>query len=170
MLQILKINVLVLLIFSFFSLIIIPVYANESGSLELKTENINPGSVYYPVKRAWEKISEKLQFGKEGKINFQKSLLDRRLSELKYVVDNNLLNEVQTSSERFAYQAGMLLEDSKEQNSKDNKESVIKKFESYGGLLGELRDRYPANSSFWMLVQHDINTLQILLQEFQNNE
>ena len=49
----------------------------------------------------------------------------------------------------------------------DEKKKLIKIFEKYSKLLANLRDKYPANSSFWMLVQHDINSLSILSERLK---
>lgn len=137
----------------------------DENILNVKNEIINPGSFYYSFKRLWEKGLEKLQFSEQSKINFYESQLKTRLAELNYVVDNKLLSEVQTSSERFAYQAGILTQALVKANK--NKEKALKEFEQYSKFLEKLRDKYPANSSFWMLVQHDINTLHILSEHLK---
>ncbi len=134
------------------------IYAEEN--INLKNEAINPGSFYYSFKRLWEKGVERLQFSRQSKITFYESLLKTRLVELNYVVENKLLSEVQTSSERFAYYAGILTQELIKQNK--NKEQTIEEFNQFSKFLENLRDKYPANTSFWMLVQHDINTLSIL--------
>lgn len=150
----------------FLSLYPLVINATEE-SVILKNEVINPGSFYYPFKRLWEKGIEKLQFSKESRINFHQSQLKIRLSELNYVVENNLLGEVQQSSERFAYSAGILTDQLVEQNKSGEKEKVILAFEADGKFLEKLRDVYPANTSFWMLIQHDINTLKILSERLK---
>ncbi len=155
-----KIFIAFLLFFiTFFQPLII--YAVDESS-NIKSEAINPGSFYYSFKRLWEKGREKLQFSIQSKITFHESLLKKRLSELNYVVENKFLSEVQTSSERFAFEAGTLTDELAIENKVNEKEALIKEFEQYGKFLPSLRDKYPANSSFWMLVQHDINTLSIL--------
>lgn len=138
------------------------VLADNSAGLNLPNTKINPGSFYYPVKRVWEKGLEKLQFSTGQKIAFYKSQLKTRLAELNYVVEKKLLSEVQSATERFAYTAGILTEELIRQNKTAEKENLIKEFEQFGPFLDKLRDVYPANSSFWMLIQHDINSLKIL--------
>lgn len=145
----------------FLSLCPLAINAAEE-SVTLKNEAINPGSFYYPFKRLWEKGIEKLQFSKESRINFHQSQLKIRLSELNYVVENKLLGEVQQSSERFAYSAGILTDELVKESKSGEKEKVIQTFETYVKFLEKLRDVYPANTSFWMLIQHDINSLKIL--------
>lgn len=152
------------IIFSFLLIFLVisqpPVKVLAEESIAVKIEIINPGSFYYPLKRLWEKGMDKLQFGERSKIAFYESLLHTRLSELNFVVENKLLSEVQTSSERFAYQAGILTDELAKANM--DKEKTTKQFRQMQIFLDKLRDNYPANTSFWMLIQHDINTLQIL--------
>lgn len=138
-----------------------PIYADQSfETLKIKNEQINPGSFYYPFKRLWEKFRERMIFDSNSKINFNESLLKTRLAELNYVVERKFLSEIQTTSERFAYQAGILTDEVVKANR--DKEKIVKEFDKFSKTLERLRDKYPANSSFWMLIQHDINTLNIL--------
>lgn len=138
------------------------VFAVSPESLSLPNTKINPGSFYYPFKRILEKGWERLQFKEAQKIAFYKSQLRARLAELNYVVEKKLLSEVQSSSERFAYTAGILAEELIRQNKSEDKKNLIEEFEQFIPFLDKLRDVYPANSSFWMLIQHDINSLKIL--------
>lgn len=152
---------LLLLFLSTFIFAEIPVYADEAvGGTEIKTQSINPGSFYYSFKRIWEKFSERMVLNAQSKVNLHESLLKTRLEELNYVIEKRLLSEIQTSSERFAYQAGILTGEVIKVNK--DKEAIVKKFDQYSKVLEKLRDNFPANSSFWMLVQHDINSLSIL--------
>lgn len=154
----------IILIFVFFLAFLAPVIF-ATAELNLPDTNINPGSFYYSFKRLWEKGMEKMQFSTQSKINFYQSQLNTRLAELNYVVENKLLSEVQASSERFAYYAGILTGELVKDNI--DKEKVIKEFEQMQIFLDKLRDKYPANSSYWMLIQHDINTLKILSESLK---
>ncbi|MBI2196462.1 hypothetical protein HYU45_02500 [Candidatus Daviesbacteria bacterium] len=156
-----KIATLLLLLATFFLAGTELIYAQNTQDLKLPNTIINPGSFYYPFKRLIEKGRERVIFSAEGKISFAASLLKTRLSELDYVTEKKVLSEIQGSSERFAYQAGILTEELIQSKS-EKKKAIVKEFEKYSKFLEPLRDRYPANSSFWMLVQHDINTLSIL--------
>ena len=139
----------------------------ENNGVTVKNEFINPGSFYFSFKRLWEKGIERIQFSTQTKINFYFSQFQVRLAELNYVVENKFLSEVQQSSERLAYHAGMLTDQLVEQNNTEEKQKYIKEFEKYTSFLEGLRDVYPANTSFWMLVQHDINTLNILSEKLK---
>lgn len=143
------------------------VVSAEENVTEIKNEFINPGSFYYSFKRLWEKGFERLQFGTKSKVNFHFSQFQTRVAELNYVIENKFLSEVQQSSERLAFEAGVLTDQLIKQNNNEEKQKYIKEFEKYVKPLEKLRDMYPANTSFWMLVQHDINTLQILSEKLK---
>lgn len=157
-----KVAISFLLIVIFFSQSVI--YAEGTEQLKLPNVTVNPGSFYYPFKRLIEKGRERLVFSRDSKRSFYTSLLRTRLAELNFVVNNKMLSEIQSSSERFAYQAGILAEVG--EKGKDS-EKLIQEFEKYSKFLDTLRDKYPANSSFWMLIQHDINTLKILSESLR---
>lgn len=162
-----KITLLFLFITILFSLPLGSIYAEGVEQLELPKTIVNPGSFYYSLKRLWEKGMERIQFNEQSKINYNQKLLKIRLAELIYVVDNKFLSELQISSERFSYYAGVLTNELIKQENIENKQKIIGEFEKYGKSLEKLRNVYPANSSYWMLVQHDINTLSILTERLK---
>ena len=135
-------------------------YAVEFEKLNLPKQAINPGDFYYSPIRLWEKIIEKFQFSKEAKFKYAISQVDKRMSELGFAVKNKRLDEIQRPSQRLAYQVGTLTEFLVKQADKEMKEQLKAKINSFSPALAELRDNFPANSSYWMLVQHDINALK----------
>lgn len=146
------------IIFLFFVFISIhSAYAVEFEKLNLPAQAINPGDFYYLPVRLWEKIAEKFQFNNDTKFKYSSSLIDKRISELGYVVKNRRLDDVQRSSERLAYEVGRLTEFLIKQPNREMKDQLKTKINNFLPALSELRDYFPANSSFWMLVQHDIN-------------
>lgn len=142
-------------------IIVQPTYADEFGKLNLPAQTINPGDFYYPFVRLWEKIAERFQFSSDAKFKYSNSLIDKRMLELAYVVKNKRLGEIQHSSERLAFQVGTLTDDLIKDGNKEQINQLKKKIGSYFQALSQLRDYFPANSSYWMLVQHDINYLKI---------
>src|SRR3989344_2276655 len=74
-------------------------YAVEFEKLTLSSQRVNPGDFYYSSVRLWEKIAEKFQFNDEAKFKYSNSLIDKRMSELGFVVKNKRLDEVQRSSQ-----------------------------------------------------------------------
>lgn len=135
------------------------VHAKET---DLPSVKITPDSFYYPFKRLWEKTRERFIFSTEGRVKFYDSLFDTRLIELKYVSENRSLGEIERSSQRLSFQAGVLKEELKKLNHAERIQQVLDKYEMYSKLLGNLRDLYPANSAYWLLLQQNIDTLKIL--------
>lgn len=155
--------ILCLLIFSFlsFGYSVNFAYAQADKAV-VKSQRINPGSIYYPLKRFWEKSLELVTFTPRGRISYHKMLLEDRLAELKYVADNKLLSEFQQSSERFSYETGILTEMLEELNNADKKKEILQVYDNDAKFLPSLRDQFHANSSFWLLIQQNIDTLNIM--------
>lgn len=139
----------------------------EGSSLNLTSESINPGSFYYTFKRSWEKIIYTFTFSPKDKVNYDLSLLEKRLSELNYVVKNKVLDEFERSSNRFSYQAGTAVNDLAAANDSSLKDKMKDIFNRYPSYLEKLRDQNQANSSYWLLIQQDIDTLKILSEHLK---
>ena len=129
---------------------------------------INPGSFLYPVKRAAEKILYFIQFSQTAKFNYQKDLLQTRLAELSDVAQNKSLGQIETSSQRFAYQAGILSDFIVSNQLKKEGNVLLSLFSKDAAILAKLRDLYPANSSYWLLLQQDIDTLMLNSEKIRN--
>jgi len=134
---------------------------------DFKVVGNNPGSFFYQFKRVWEKMYFLMLFQPQEKLSYEKTLYDERLSELSYVVGNNLLAEVENSTKRFSYQSGSLESEIIKQNKAEEKKSLIKKFANDMELLAKLRDHFHANSSLWLFIQFDIDTLKILSDQLR---
>lgn len=138
--------------------------------LELPNTIITPDKyLLYSFKRLMEKGIVFTKFSKDAKANYYTDLMTKRIAELKYVVENELGSEVERSTQRLSYQIGTLsdyITSNKQELDKKRqplKELLIK----YKELLANLRDHYPANSSFWMLVQHNINSIDLNLEKLK---
>lgn len=126
-----------------------------------ETPTTSPGTFSYQIKRLWEKISERLLFFNDSQINYAKKLLAARFSELQYISASKNLDEVQNASERFAYQAGILT-DLVQDASPQEKDKIVNLFEVYKDDLNKIKFYFEMDSGFWILILHDINTLDIL--------
>ena len=106
-----KIN---LFLVCFIALVFFPLFGiiNAADSKTSK-QGINPDSIYYPFKRIWEKINLKINFSSQKNLEYEIELLNTRYEELEYVVASKSLNEYQKASERFAYQAGVIVQKAK---------------------------------------------------------
>lgn len=155
----------IFLIFIFF-LIPLNVFASDAV-LELKPEMINPGHSLYTFKRAIEKVQEKLLFNQEKKINFEARLLEKRVSELNFLVNKKKLTPIERASQRLSAQSGVYVQELERAKS-NNIEGVLTKFNDYRNLLGILRDNFPANSAYWLLIQQNIDTLNVLAEKIND--
>lgn len=138
-------------------------FALETEKLGIQPQKVNPGSIYYPLKRAWEKFRGLLVFSSAEKLEYYESLLDKRLSELDYVTEKQLLGEVEQASNRFSFYAGVLVEEwERGPREESSKQKFLEKFERYSEFIDILNDRFPANSAYWLLLRQNKDTLNIL--------
>lgn len=129
-----------------------PIRAKGPQDYNIKTEKVVPGDFTYPFKRLSEKFIFFTKLNSNSKLEYSKLLTQRRFSELISVVDKKNLDLIGTTSQRFSYQAGITAELTNE----------IQDFQSEIPVLEELRDNFPANSSYWLYLQQNIDTLKIL--------
>lgn len=168
----LKIVVAILTLFSLIGLNQIYAQNTSIPTLKLKSsyehQDTYPGMPYYSVKRLFEKISGKLLFMKDSRINFEQKLLKKRFSELKYIIETKNLDEIQRTSERFAYQAGILTNLNLKE-PKEKKERIITLFKNYKDDLTLLKFNFEMDSSYWILMLHDVNSLDSLTARLEKN-
>lgn len=156
----------------FFILFLIITQAKVVAATDLKLPNtiINPDKyMFYSVKRLVEKTILFTKLTKDSKADYYRELSLKRMAELKYVVENNLLGEIERGSQRLSYQVGVFsdyINTNKDELGKE-KLATVDLFLGYKSLLSELRDKYPANSSFWMLIQHSINSIDLNMEKLK---
>lgn len=153
-----------MLLTSLINFVAFPVYSQES--VRLPEVKIPPGYFLYNFERLIEKAQVNFYISPDSKVDFYKNLLQKRLAELIYIVDHGYLDEVEKSSQRVSYQVGILT-DFVVSHKLNNKESAIKNlYNDDKRILEKLRDKYHSNSSFWMLIQHVINSIDFNSQKF----
>ncbi len=140
------------------------VYAAQD--IDLPSVFIQPGMTYYPVKRLFENLMEKFQFTDDTKAKYYEDLLQIRLAELKYIVDKDYLDQVEKSTQRVSYQVGILTDYVVGKKLNNKKQNLVNLYKEDKIILEKLRDKYPFNSSYWMFVQHIINSIDINQQKF----
>lgn len=147
-------------IFIVFS-IFIPQQVLSNENFNLPKTLVNPGSFLYPIKRLSENILLKFNFSSDSIFKFHRNLTKVRLAELKHVAERKLLGQIETSSQRFAYQDGILTDYIVSSKLDKEKGKILEDFEQYKSIISKLRDIYLANSSYWLLLQQDIDTLDL---------
>lgn len=158
-----------------FAILIFPVNVfstvfSQDSSFIPNDQTINPGHIMYPLKRVWENLGKSLSLSDDSKFKFDYDLSDTRLSELNYVVNFNLENEIQRASERFAYQVGITTDYIITGNKDNLSGSIIEKHRLFKSNLESLLSKFPANSSYWLLIRQDMDTLDILTTKIRDKQ
>jgi len=133
----------------------------------LQPPKIIPGTFKFKLERAWEKVYLSFLFSNKWRVNYHSKLLDKRFSELNYIVNNKDVSLMEDASNRFSYEAGVLEETLEFEDAKERSGTILK-FTDYSEYLPKLRDEFPANSSNWLFIQQNIDTLNILSGTLKN--
>ncbi len=163
----LKIGILVL--FTFSSLFFYPAKTSAEG-LNLPKVSINPSYyLLYSFKRLFEKGDYYLKFSDQAKLDYFQHLVLTRMSELQNMVNANSQSDIEQATQRLSYQIGTLSDFlASHKSSLPNKQGeVINLLNNLKDPLANMRDKYHSNSSFWLLLQHNINTIDINLTKLK---
>ena len=162
------ISKILIILFSVLAILFTPFMVAAKGpeSFKLTPQKTLPGSTFYPLKRLKEKIYTAITFSVKEKTRYGIVLLEKRLSELASLVDRKDATYLESSAQRFAAQAGVLTNHALT-GDREMKELVLSYFEGYKPVLEQLRDNYPANYAYWLSIQQDIDTLNILSEQLK---
>lgn len=153
----------------FFLVAVSPVTA-EHLSLSATSAVTKVETLANVIDRLGEKIQGFFKFSSEDKVSYQKGLVEKRFAELIYVIDNGHGDLIEEVSSRYAAYVGKTTDDLISKKVNKENENYIKMFESHATILPVLRDHFPANSGFWLLLQHDINTVQIFSDRIKTSK
>lgn len=147
----------------FFVLFFLTIFSQQNAILaqeETKT-GVEVDHVANVVEKFKEKVTLIFKFSKEDKFNYQKFLLEKRLAELKYIVDGKEWDPVEETSSRYATYLGKFTEFVAKNNLKDKKEEILGMYGRHKKVLEELQKNFEFESGWWLLLQHDINSTEI---------
>ena len=108
-------------------------------------------SLLYPLKRFSEKIRIELSLNSESKAKLQSEFIQRRAEELVYLVENNKTGFFEEARSRYVSSV-------QEYNTLHGDTVYLR--EEKGKLLimlSGLRDRYPSNSAYWLILQQTVD-------------
>lgn len=134
--------------------------ADKQALLEsIKDEQVNPGSPTYIFKRLWENIRLNILLrDKSQQAKYLSHLLEIRFKELVYTIKNNKFGIIENVSSRYTTTAGLLIDQYKSQVPE-----IKDQAQNYLPVLEILRDKYPAKSAQWLLLQYTVDTTKRLL-------
>lgn len=121
------------------------------------------------VEKFKERVTLFLKFSKEDKFNYQKFLLEKRLAELKYIIDGDNWDPIEETSSRYATNLGNFNNFVVNGKLSNNKTEILNTYERHSKIIEELQRNFEFNSAFWMLLEHDINTIKIFSSKIQES-
>lgn len=131
----------------------------ESEELETKVTHI--ANVF---EKLGEKVTLFFKFSKDSKFSYQKFLLEKRLAELKYVIESKEWQPVEETSSRYATYLSKFNNFVLENNlGSSKKDEIIKIYDRHSKILKELQQNFEYDGGWWLLLQHDINLIKQFL-------
>lgn len=141
--------------------------STNTQMIQVPYETINPKDGFkFSFKRLQEKIMLTLfSFYPQPKLNYQKDLLTKRLAELKYVVDNKDISNLQTTSQRYYSQAGQLTEFVLKNNL--GKHGLKDQLSSHLLVLEVLKKQYNDTTAEWRFIEHDVDYIKNYINQLK---
>lgn len=152
-------NSFLIILFSLFSFNIL---AEESSNYE----SINPIDGFnYGVKRFKEKFILLTKFSKNKKADYYLKLIDIRLAELKYTIENKDMANFETTTQRYFTTVGQYTDFLKNKKVSYDKSFIEKRLSEHVPVLEKLRDNFEYSTAEYRFVQDDINYLNNYLND-----
>jgi hypothetical protein len=123
---------------------------------------------FYDFKRLYEKTRLTLISSPEDKLNYQYSLLDKRLAELTFIVENKASSQILNTSLRYSTTAGQTVEIVIDNNMTDKLEKTKQKLEGHLLIVKNLIQKYPSDDSEAKFIIDDANYLQIYINKLSS--
>lgn len=137
-----------------------------SDQTNIRYESVNPSQGYqYLMKRLKEKMNLMFNFSTEGKIIYYKELLRVRLAELKYVVDNKSITDIETTSQRYSATAGEITNLVISYDVNNHKQEIKDLLVNHLTIIDILKGKYDDTTAEWRFVEDDSNYLKIYISK-----
>lgn len=147
--------------FLLFSLVFFVVNISSAQAVDEPKVDFEVNHVANVVEKFKEKISLFFNFSNEGKLKYQKFLLETRLAELKYVIDSKEWDPVEETSSRYATYLSKFSEFVEKSNFKDQKGEILSIYDRHEKIIEALQRNFEYDSGWWLLLQHDRNLLKM---------
>lgn len=120
------------------------------------------------VEKLKEKITLFFKFNKSDKANYYQYLVEKRLGEMTYVIENNKIDLVEETASRYATYLGQLTDYVRKNNLSGEKSDLLEIFERHTKIISESQKKFKYDSGWWLAIQHDLNTIIILKDQIKN--
>lgn len=108
-----------------------------------------------------ERLLLMLKFSKQAKANYYQYLVEKRLAELTYVIENKNVNLVEELASRYSTYVGVLAQYVATNKITTKNKDLLAMFDKHAYLISELQKNFPFESGWWLAIQHDINSLKL---------
>lgn len=136
----------------------------------LYSDKIQPNNVeLYTIKRLQEKVFLSIKNNPADKIDYYNQLLDKRLEEFIYLVNNKDYDYFYTASLRYATTAGLMVEMIKSSDLKSAVKPILSKFKDHQIIVQKIYDSYPhAENDRGKFIQDIYNYLDIYIAKLSS--
>lgn len=118
-----------------------------------------------------EKATLLLKFNDQDKANYYRNLTEKRLAELELTIKRKDYQKkdflIEQTSSRYASYVGVTADFIIKHKLSQPKELFLKDLVRHKQILAGLRDNFPANSGWWLLVAQDIDTTDIFSDQLK---
>lgn len=133
-------------------------------------DSVNPKDGF---KFIWKRLGEKTRLGllaffPEKKADYYKKVLDSRLAEMKYIVDNKDLNFIEKSSWRYSTIAGQYTEFVLKKNLIDKKKEAVDLLTEHLAVVETFQEAFDPTTAEWRLVKQDADYLKIYISQLSD--
>jgi hypothetical protein len=156
-----KLSLKIIFFVSAFIAIIILVFMNVSVA--------NPeSSIFFNLKRLYEKTQLIVKVRPTDKLHYQYKLLDNRLAELSFIIDNKISSCVLSTSLRYSTTLGQITDLIIYNNMTYEVPIVTEKFDKQLIMIKNLINKYPKDDSEFKYLVDDKNYLEIYINKFSS--
>ncbi|TSC90504.1 MAG: Uncharacterized protein G01um10145_176 [Microgenomates group bacterium Gr01-1014_5] len=165
-------NILIFAVFSFVLLFAPVAFATDASpsAMEVPLEKINPDDGFaYLTKRLEEKVKLFLfSLSANSKENFYKELANRRLAELKYVIENDKKGNFEVATIRYSSTVGEWTEFILDEKLDESKGPAVEVLTKHLPVVEKLMTKYDGTTAEWRFVKQDFDYLNIYISKLQN--
>ena len=109
------------------------------------------------IDKIGEKIGLFLKFNNEDKLNYQQQILEKRMGELEYVINNGQGDLIEEMSSRYGTYLGNFSDFAVNNKITDKKEQLIILYDDHIQLLTYFQQKVGVDTGWYILLQHNIN-------------
>ncbi|QQG43499.1 MAG: hypothetical protein HYW45_00580 [Candidatus Daviesbacteria bacterium] len=144
-------------------------YAQESGNSSINIQ-VNHVAGFF------EKIAEKLQlflkFNNQDKVSYHQNLTEKRLAELKFVINSESYTDkdylLEDTTSRYTSYLGVLTDFIINNHLNEKRKDMTALFDRHRKILEGLRDHFPVESGWWLLLDQDVAATKIYSDKLNN--